>query len=193
MVAELANEVAKLPGALQSLTPELLIDYLATILKLEDAQPRQWCGFIHSCETDAAMHPGLRHHLQLVAPLPDSAAALCSVQEPLLRSDQTIDCWHSRSCSACREPPTCAADGGPHKWDLFERMLAEDPDSAAAQEEAAAMEEAAQRLQARTPSFSCSRRSRSSVFLCWGCLPPVGLVSCWSPASLARKARRAAA
>jgi hypothetical protein len=31
--AELADEVAGLPGILQSFTPELLVDYLATIFK----------------------------------------------------------------------------------------------------------------------------------------------------------------
>ena len=59
---------------------------------------------------------------------------------------------------ACRELSTCAADGEPgpgQKWDLFERMLAEDPHSAAAQEEAAAMDAAAQRLQASHHFCSC--------------------------------------
>lgn len=40
--AELADEVAGLPGALHSYTPELLVDYLAATFKEGDNDPKSW-------------------------------------------------------------------------------------------------------------------------------------------------------
>ena len=76
LFAELASEVSKLPGALQSLTPELLIDYLATILKLEDAQPRQWCGLLLLEEMWQSMQ---------VAAINDHTTACMIVQPPSIQ------------------------------------------------------------------------------------------------------------
>jgi len=42
--AELAAEVAGLPGALQSGTPELLVDFLATVFKEGDGRPAPGCA-----------------------------------------------------------------------------------------------------------------------------------------------------
>jgi len=44
VAAELAAEVAGLPGALQSGTPELLVDFLATVFKEGDGRPAPGCA-----------------------------------------------------------------------------------------------------------------------------------------------------
>lgn len=112
--AELDAATARLPGALASDVPELMIDYLATVFTEEDVQPVARCRF-HFAHTQM-------YHQRIVAGNTPGGARMTFV------------------AADCREPVGDNAG----TWSLLEGYLSDDPDSAAVTDDLMGMAKAAE-------------------------------------------------
>jgi hypothetical protein len=105
--------VAALPGALTSVVPELMVDYLATVFVEQDAQPvARYAGAARGCMLMQRAGIGTTHRWTCVA---------------------------RRHETACREP----AGEGTGAWSLLRGYLSDDPDSAPVVEDLEGMAKAA--------------------------------------------------
>ena len=116
--AELAQEVEGLPPALRSAYPDLLADYVASVIKKGDERP------VNRQELPPQARRVQTQDLCCVLRISLKSASRMLHQ---LQPSWSVCASRRLSNGALPAPPQ------PATWDVLERMLAEQPDSAAAQ------------------------------------------------------------